>query len=252
MTAIVPAAGKGTRFLPVTRAVPKEMLPIGAKPAIHCIVDEAVAAGADDIAIIISEEKEIIRRYFKDEPELNGRMRFVYQKEQRGLGHAVLQAAEGVAGPVLILLGDALVTGPNPSREMVSISQANGGASVVGLERVPPDKVSRYGIVAVDGGASLDAGGSARIVDLIEKPSPEEAPSDLAIAGRYLLDGDIFGLLATQAPGHGGEIQLTDSIRRLLAAKPVYGYVYPGKRQDIGNPQGYFKALEAFNGNGQG
>ena len=247
MTAIIPAAGKGTRFLPVTRVVPKEMLPIGAKPAIHCIVDEAVAAGADDIVIIISEEKEIIRRYFKDEPVLSGRIRFVYQKEQRGLGHAVLQAAEGVSGPALILLCDALVTGPNPSREMASISQANGGASVVGLERVPPDKVSRYGIVAVEGGASLDAGGSARIVDLIEKPGPDEAPSDLAIAGRYLLDGDIFGLLATQAPGHGGEIQLTDAIRRLLATKPAYGYVYPGKRQDIGNPQGYFSALEAFN-----
>ena len=112
---------------------------------------------------------------------------------------------------------------------------------------MPPDKVSRYGIVAVEGGASLDAGGSARIVDLIEKPGPDEAPSDLAIAGRYLLDGDIFGLLATQAPGHGGEIQLTDAIRRLLATKPAYGYVYPGKRQDIGNPQGYFSALEAFN-----
>ena len=252
MTAIIPAAGKGTRFLPVTRVVPKEMLPVGAKPAIHCIVEEAVAAGADDIVIIISEEKEIIRRYFADEPELRGRIRFIHQREQRGLGHAVLQAAEGVTGPVLVLLGDALVTGPNPSREMVAVSQSNGGASVIGLERVPKEKVSRYGIAAVEHGVSLDAGGSARIVDLIEKPSPDEAPSDLAIAGRYLLDGDIFGLLATQTPGHGGEIQLTDAIKRLLATKPVYGYVYPGKRQDIGNPQGYFKALEAFNGNGQG
>ena len=266
MTAIIPAAGKGTRFLPVTRVVPKEMLPIGAKPAIHCIVEEAVAAGADDMVIIISEEKEIIRRYFEDEPELNGRIRFVYQKEQRGLGHAVLQAAKGVTGPVLILLGDALVTGPNPSREMVAVSRANGGASVIGLERVPKERVSRYGIVALerteDSGLRVEDGESVhrhlssvshhpstvmRIVDLVEKPSLEEAPSDLEIAGRYLLDGDIFGLLATQAPGHGGEIQLTDSICRLLATKPVYGYVYPGKRQDIGNPQGYFSALEAFN-----
>ena len=250
MTAIIPAAGKGTRFLPVTRVVPKEMLPVGAKPAIHCIADEAVDAGADDIVVIISEEKEIIRRYFEGEPSLSGKIRFAYQKEQRGLGHAVLQAADGVSGAVLILLGDALVTGPNPSREMVAVSQANGGASVIGLERVPQERVSRYGIVALENCASPASGESARIIDLVEKPKLEDAPSDLAIAGRYLLDGDIFGLLATQAPGHGGEIQLTDAIRRLLATKQAYGYVYPGKRQDIGNPQGYFKALEAFNGNG--
>ena len=263
MTAIIPAAGKGTRFLPVTRVVPKEMLPVGAKPVIHCIVEEALEAGADDVVIIISEEKEIIRHYFEGDPELAGKIRFVYQKEQRGLGHAVLQAATVETAPravlgvdasgahsgqtVLILLGDALVTGPNPSREMVVVSKANGGASVVGLERVSQERVSRYGIVAVENGAPLNAGGSARLVDLVEKPKMDEAPSDLAIAGRYLLDGDIFGLLATQMPGYGGEIQLTDAIRRLLATKPVYGYVYPGKRQDIGNPQGYFKALEAFN-----
>ena len=248
MTAIIPAAGKGTRFLPLTRAVPKEMLPIGAKPAIHCIVEEAIAAGADDIVVIISEEKEIIRRYFEGDPELASRIRFVYQKEQKGLGHAVLQAAGDVKGPVLILLGDALVSGPNPSVEMVAVSKANGGASVIGMEQVPQEKVSRYGIIAVEGPVPT-AGSSARIVDLVEKPNVEEAPSNLAIAGRYLLDGDIFGLLATQQPGHGGEIQLTDAIRRLLEHKPVYGYVYPGKRQDIGNPAGYFTALEAFNGN---
>ena len=251
MTAIIPAAGKGTRFLPATRVIPKEMLPIGAKPAIHCIVEEALAAGADDIVLVISDEKEIIRRYFEGDETLSGKVRYVYQREQRGLGHAVLQAAEGVAGTALVLLGDALVTGPNPSREMVAISKANGGASVVGLERVPPERVSRYGIVALEGrAAACGAGDAARIVDLIEKPKLEEAPSDLAIAGRYLLSANIFGLLATQTPGHGGEIQLTDAIRRLLATQPVFGYVYPGKRQDIGNPQGYLKALEAFNGIG--
>lgn len=247
MTAIIPAAGKGTRFLPATRVIPKEMLPIGAKPAIHCIVEEAIAAGADDIVIIISEDKEIIRRYFDGDTELASKIRYVYQKEQRGLGHAVLQASGDVKGPVLVLLGDALVSGPNPSAEMVAVSEANGGASVIGMERVPLEKVSRYGIAAVDGRVP-EAGESARIADLVEKPQTEEAPSDLAVAGRYLLDGDIFGLLATQQPGHGGEIQLTDAIRRLLGRKPVYGYVYPGKRQDIGNPQGYFRALEVFNG----
>ena len=258
MTAIIPAAGKGTRFLPATRVIPKEMLPIGAKPAIHCIVEEALAAGADDIVLVISEEKEIIRRYFDGDETLAGKVRYVYQREQRGLGHAVLQAAEGVTGTALVLLGDALVTGPNPSREMVAISKANGGASVIGLERVPPERVSRYGIVAfekivdVSQPSTLNPQPStfARIIDLVEKPTIEEAPSDLAIAGRYLLSADIFGLLATQTPGHGGEIQLTDAIRRLLATQAVFGYVYPGKRQDIGNPQGYLKALEAFNGIG--
>ena len=248
MTAIIPAAGKGTRFLPLTRAVPKEMLPIGAKPAIHCIVEEAMAAGANDIVVIISEEKEIIRRYFEGDSELSSKLRFVYQKEQKGLGHAILQAAGDIEGPVLVLLGDALVSGPNPSVEMVAVSNANGGASVIGMEQVPQEKVSRYGIIAIDGDVP-SRGNAAKIADLVEKPCIEDAPSNLAIAGRYLLDGEIFELLATQQPGHGGEIQLTDAIRRLLELKPVYGYVYPGKRQDIGNPDGYFKALEAFNGN---
>ncbi len=251
MTAVIPAAGRGTRFLPVTRAVPKEMLPIGSRPAIHCIVEEALEAGADDVVIVISEGKEIIRSYFEGDPALASRIRFVYQAEQRGLGHAVLQAAGRVSpGKVLILLGDALVTGPNPSLEMARLSRSNGGPCVIGMERVGMDRVSRYGIAALKGGAAADGGrggGLVEIADLVEKPSPADAPSDLAIAGRYLLDGDIFALLATQAPGHGGEIQLTDAIRRLIPSRRVLGYVYPGKRQDIGNPRGYFAALEAFN-----
>lgn len=253
MTAIIPAAGLGTRFLPVTRVVPKEMLPIGAKPAIHCIVEEAVEAGADSVVMVISEGKEIIRRYFEGSPDFGVDIRFVYQHEQKGLGHAVLQTADLASGRALILLGDALVTGPNPSREMVAASEANGGASVIGMERVPPERVSRYGIAAVEQDhAALAAGAAVRLVDLVEKPRQEDAPSNLAVAGRYLLDGDIFGLLATQTPGHGGEIQLTDAIRRMMEVKPVFGYIYRGQRQDIGNPQGYLRALEAFNGIGQG
>ena len=249
MTAIIPAAGKGTRFLPVTRVVPKEMLPVGSKPAIHLIVEEAIEAGADDIVIVISEEKELIRRYFEEEEPLKGKVRFAYQKEQRGLGHAVLQAAGCADGAVLVLLGDALVSGANPSAGMVEVSRTNGGASVIGLERVPPEKTCRYGIVSTDGPYPA-RGESVRIADLVEKPEPGKAPSDLAIAGRYLLDPEIFGLLATQTPGRGGEIQLTDAIRRMLASRQVFGYVYPGKRQDIGNPAGYLAALEEFNGNG--
>ena len=245
MKALIPAAGHGTRFLPVTRAVPKEMLPIGAKPAIQLIVEEALAAGADEVVVVISPGKEIIRRYFEGDPDLAPRIRWACQTEQKGLGHAVLQAADLLAGegePVLTLLGDALVAGETPSAAMAELSREHGGASVVGLEEVPLERVSRYGIVK-----GAPAGERAyALSDLVEKPSPEAAPSRLAIAGRYLLDPAIFGLLASQAPGVGGEIQLTDAIRRLLAVKPVYGYRYPGVRHDIGNPAGYLKALQAF------
>ena len=190
MKAIIPAAGLGTRFLPVTRVVPKEMLPIGAKPALELIVDEARAAGADEIVIVISEGKELIRKYFEGAPDI----RFVYQKEQKGLGHAVLQAE--IDDDALILLGDALVIGCCAAKEMVEVSR-------------------------------------------------------IAVAGRYLLPAAIFGYLKTQTPGKGGEIQLTDAVKRMLAERDAYAYIYPGKRQDIGNPDGYFAALEAYRGNNQ-
>ena len=245
MKALIPAAGHGTRFLPVTRVVPKEMLPVGAKPAIQLIVEEALAAGAEEVVIVVSPEKEIVRKYFDGDPALASRIRWAWQTEQRGLGHAVLQGAPLLAQerePVLVLLGDALVSGEAPSAAMAAISRAHGGASVVGLEEVPLEKVSRYGIVK---GTQVDER-VWKLDDLVEKPAPEAAPSRLAIAGRYLLDPAIFDLLATQTPGHGGEIQLTDSIRRLLAEKSVYGYRYPGHRHDIGNPAGYLETLNAF------
>ena len=245
MNAIIPAAGLGTRFLPATRAVPKEMLPIGARPALDIIVDEARAAGAEKTVIVISRAKELIRRYFEDAPDVA----FAYQEEQRGLGHAVLQAAEaaggGAPGRTLVLLGDALVAGCNASSLLAETSAANGGASAVLLEHVPRERISRYGIAAPRG-AVPPGPGPLRIDGIVEKPSPEEAPSDLAVAGRYLLDNAIFGFLATQAPGLKGEIQLTDAIRRMAAGRPLYGYVSPGRRLDIGNPDGYFEALCAF------
>ena len=238
MKAVIPAAGHGTRFLPVTRVVPKEMLPIGSRPALELVVEEAREAGADEVVVVISHGKELIRTYFEEDPSV----RFVYQKEQRGLGHAVLQAADAVGGDglFLVLLGDALVAGANASAELVAASAAHGGAGVIGLERVPRERVSRYGIVSMDGD---------RIVDMVEKPSPESAPSDLAVAGRYLLDPAVFGMLRTQTPGRGGEIQLTDAIRRLLAERPVYGLTYSGRRQDIGSPRGYYEALRAMGRN---
>ena len=246
MTAIIPAAGLGTRFLPLTRAVPKEMLPIGSKPALQVIIDEALEAGCDEVLVIISRAKELVRKYFSEDPQYASRIRWVYQEEQHGLGHAVLQAAEDFrretkdASPILILLGDAVISGCSAAKEMAALSQANGGASVIGCEHVPPEKVSRYGILKVEDG---------RVVDLVEKPSVEEAPSDLAIAGRYLLDARIFDFLRTQTPGKGGEIQLTDAIRRMVRESGVVllPYAYPGKRHDIGNPQGYFETLSAFN-----
>ena len=243
MKAIIPAAGLGTRFLPVTRVVPKEMLPVGSRPALELIVDEAKSAGADEITIVISHGKELIREYFKDDPSVT----FAYQAKQRGLGDAVLAGWDTTSEEddenVLILLGDALVAGCNAAKEMSELSRANGGCGVIGCERVPRERLSRYGILKLDGG---------RIVDLVEKPSPEEAPSDIAIAGRYLLPATVFGLLRTQTPGKGGEIQLTDAIRRYVASKgskPMLACVYAGKRQDIGNPQGYLAALKAMGEN---
>ena len=221
------------------------MLPIGAKPALQVIVDEALEAECDEVLVIISHAKELVRKYFSEDPQYASRIRWVYQEEQHGLGHAVLQAAEdfrretGDASPVLVLLGDAVISGCAAAKEMAALSKANEGASVIGCEHVPPEKVSRYGILKVEDG---------RIVDLVEKPSAEEAPSDLAIAGRYLLDVRIFDFLRTQTPGKGGEIQLTDAIRRMVreAGVALLPYAYPGRRHDIGNPQGYYETLKAF------
>lgn len=275
MKALIPAAGYGTRFLPASKTIPKEMLPVGAKPAIQLIVEEALAAGADQVVIVTSPDKPSLRRHFDvdavwharcaKKPEVDAeltqleeigrRLVWTFQTEQKGLGHAVLQAADILRDerePVLVLLGDALVSGEAPSAAMAAISRAHGGASVVGLEEVPPEKVSRYGIVAgepiapLPTAAGFDPARVLRLSDLVEKPSVESAPSRLAIAGRYLLDPMVFELLSTQQPGHGGEIQLTDAIRRLLDAKPVYGYRYPGRRHDIGNPAGYLETLVAF------
>ena len=275
MHALIPAAGYGTRFLPASKTVPKELLPVGDKPAIQLIVEEALAAGADRVVVVTSPDKPALRRHFDPSPvwharcarkpaldaalthleEIGRRLVWVEQTEQKGLGHAVLQAADALRGeaePVLVLLGDALVSGEPPSPAMVALSRACGGASVVGLEEVPLEKVSRYGIAAgraapeAAAAAGLDPSRVLRLDDLVEKPAPEAAPSRLAVAGRYLLDPAVFGLLATQAPGVGGEIQLTDALRRLLADRPVYGYRYPGRRHDIGNPSGYLETLCAF------
>lgn len=249
MKALIPAAGHGTRFAPWTKLIPKEMLPVGARPAIALIVDEAIEAGADEVVIITSPEKPLLKKWFELNPP-KAPVVWVDQLEQHGLGHAVLQAAEHFGAesePVLILLGDALVSGGNASSAMMEISKANGGASVIGCEEVPRERVSRYGIMK---SASEITEAFFKLADIVEKPSVEEAPGNLAVAGRYLLDPAVFRYLKDQTAGVGGEIQLTDAIRRMLAEKTVFGYIYPGHRHDIGNPQGYLKALEAMNENG--
>lgn len=224
------------------------MLPIGARPAIAMIVDEAIEAGADEVVIITSPEKPLLKQWFAIEPP-KVKLTWVDQLEQHGLGHAVLQAApylERETEPVLVLLGDALVSGGNAAKAMAACSQLHGGASVIGCERVSRDRVSRYGIMQPAEAGTAREGEAFRLSDIVEKPRVEEAPSDLAVAGRYLLDPMVFQLLKDQQAGVGGEIQLTDAIRRMLAEKPVYGYIYPGHRHDIGNPDGYFKALQAL------
>ena len=249
MKALIPAAGHGTRFAPWTKLIPKEMLPIGARPAIAQIVDEAVQAGADEVVIVTSPEKPLLRKWFEIEPA-HVKIKWVDQLEQNGLGHAVLQAAsllEGEKEPVLVLLGDALVSGGNASKAMKEMSEANGGASIIGCEELPHEKVSRYGIMKP--AQEWTGEGFFRLGDIVEKPAVDEAPSNLAVAGRYLLDPAIFAYLRNQQAGVGGEVQLTDAIRRMLAEKTVFGYVYHGHRHDIGNPQGYLQALEAMNGN---
>lgn len=249
MKALIPAAGHGTRFAPWTKLIPKEMLPVGARPAIALIVDEAIEAGADEVVIITSPEKPLLKKWFELNPP-KAPIVWVDQLEQHGLGHAVLQAAEhfeSESEPVLILLGDALVSGGNASSAMMEISKANGGASVIGCEEVPRERVSRYGIMK---SAAEISEAFFKLDDIVEKPSIVEAPSNLAVAGRYLLDPVIFRFLKDQTAGVGGEIQLTDAIRRMLSEKTVFGYIYPGHRHDIGNPNGYLKALEAMNENG--
>ncbi len=269
MKAIIPAAGYGTRFFPVSKAVPKELLPVGDRPAIHLIVEEAIEAGAEEVIVITSPDKQLLAEYFRNDPvwhtrlakkkgalaklhhleEISGRVIFVDQHEQLGLGHAVLQAApllEDETEPVLILLGDALVLGGEvaASTAMLEISKERNNASVIGLELVPPEKVSSYGIAAGKPDGSKDI---YRLSDLVEKPSMEKTPSDMAVAGRYLLSPRIFTLLSTLEPGHGGEIQLTDAIAALLREEAVYGYLFTGTRCDIGNPEGYLKTLRLAN-----
>lgn len=262
--AIIPAAGLGTRMLPAAKAIPKEMLPVVDRPAIQRVVEECATAGATDVLLITSREKRAIEDHFDRNLELERRLEAskrlglldsvtelmkkvalhaIRQPEQRGLGDAVRWAESYVGNdPFLCLLGDAVFLGePSPCQELIQIHNELGG-SVIGLEVVPEEKVSRYGIVI---GNEIRPG-VVRITDLKEKPKASETPSRLAIAARYLLEPQVFEHLRTTKPGKGGEIQLTDAIVEMAKNGVVHGVLLKSRRYDIGNPADWLMTNLAF------
>lgn len=263
-TAVIPAAGWGTRLLPATKAVPKEMLPVLDRPVLQYVVEEALDSGIDHFVIVISEGKDAIRRHLDNDPAIESflaqrnkndalelvhnivsgaSVEYVVQPEQLGLGHAVNTARNAVGGqPFALLLGDTIIAPdsgqPAGVAQLLKIFEARGG-SVVAVRHVPREWVSRYGIV--DGQVVPDDPQLFRLNRLIEKPSPAEAPTDLAIAGRYVFTPDIFEELDKVGAGTGGEIQLTDAMNALAGRQPMYALRWQATRFDIGNPVDYLK-----------
>ncbi len=262
--AVIVAAGLGTRMLPASKAIPKEILPIVDRPAIQLVVEEAVAAGIRDIIVVISPGRTIAIDHFRPAPELehylDGRgkhemlaamrainamatLRAVEQAEPLGLGHAVLQARAAVGGePFAVMLPDDLFDSARPCLAQMIAAAERLDAPVVALQRVAKSEVSKYGIVT---GQKTEER-LHRLTGMVEKPSPEKAPSDLAIVGRYVLPPEIFDLLAQVKPGAGGEIQLTDALLELARRRPLYGYEFEGTRYDVGNPLGFLIAQVGF------
>jgi len=261
--AVIPAAGLGTRFLPATKAQPKEMLPIVDKPAIQFIIEEAINSGIEEILIITGRNKRAIEDHFDRAVELemtlkdqgkydllglvqeiaNVTIHYVRQKEAKGLGHAVLCAKQFVGDePFAVMLGDDIVDAAVPCLKQLMDVYADYGGSVLGVQEVPLSKVSSYGIVQ----PTRVKENLWKAVDLVEKPTIDEAPSQLAVLGRYIIEPEIFELLENTEPGRGGEIQLTDALRRLAAVKPVYAYNFEGRRYDIGDKQGYLEATVEY------
>jgi UTP--glucose-1-phosphate uridylyltransferase len=261
-TAVIPAAGLGTRFLPATKAVPKELLPIIDVPALQLVIDEAVGAGIDHIVIVNSRSKPSIESYFADAPEVieklvasgrtemadrlrsigvDIRVSFAYQDQPRGLGHAVGCARDAVGDePFAVLLPDELMGSSELLAAMCDVCVSTGG-SVVGLKRVPLQEVSSYGVITPTG--DVDADGVVGISDLVEKPPVADAPSDLIIIGRYVLTPDVFDEIAALRPGAGGELQLTDALRMQAAKGPFHGVLRNVRRFDTGNPVGWMSAV---------
>jgi len=262
--AVFPAAGLGTRFLPATKAQPKEMLPIVDKPIIQYGVEEAVAAGIDQIIVVTGRDKRAIVDHFDISFELEhylkdrGKTRelqlvrkisdlvditYIHQKEPLGLGHAVLMAKDVVGNePFAVFLADDIIRSHTPAIKQMMDVFAPRQASVLALQRVEPDQVSRYGIVKV----GKSEGRIHEVVDMVEKPDPEKAPSNLAILGRYILKPSIFGIIETTHEGVGGEIQLTDAIRTMAQQEQVLGLEFEGTYYDVGTVSGFLKTSIAF------
>jgi len=265
MKAVVPVAGWGTRFLPATKAMPKEMLPIVDKPVIQYIVEELLDAGIYDIVFVTGRHKRAIEDHFDINPDLELHLEkagkkellemvrrishlvnpiFIRQKEQKGLGHAVLTArpAIGETEPFIVSLGDIVIKGINSVRRMVDIYNRYG-KSVIALFQVPREEVSKYGIARV---RRIDEH-TLLVEDIVEKPSPEEAPSNYAVVGRYLFTPSLWSKLEKTKPGKGGEIQLTDAIRELLREEAVYAFEVPYEAVfDTGNKLDYLKTVITF------
>ena len=262
--AVIPAAGFGTRFLPATKAQPKEMLPIIDKPTIQFVVEEAIASGIEDIIIITGRSKRAIEDHFDKSYELEkileekgkkdllediknisglADIHFIRQKEQLGLGHAILCAKRHIGNhPFAVLLGDDIIHSKVPvTRQLIDLYN-RFNCPVIGCERVPKDMVNRYGIIdGVENGC-----GCYKVRNLVEKPALSDAPSDLGIIGRYILTPEIFRILENIKPGVGGEIQLTDGLKGLLKIQSMHAYPFEGKRYDIGSKLDYAKAIVEF------
>jgi UTP--glucose-1-phosphate uridylyltransferase len=264
--AIIPVAGRGTRFLPATKETPKEMIPVLNIPMIHYVVEEAVKAGIEEIIFITSTGKESIENYFDSnlglETFLDGvgkkdylklikdissmvNINTVRQKEQLGLGHAVLMGKNFIqeGESFAVLLGDDIIIGEEPvTRQLVKVSEANDNSPVIGVMDVPRDKTSKYGIVA----GEVTSERTLKMTEMVEKPEPSKAPTTLATPGRYILNYEIFNILESIPRGTGGEYQLTDAINEMAKKQDVYAYEFYGKRYDTGSLEGYIEATIDF------
>jgi UTP--glucose-1-phosphate uridylyltransferase len=263
--AVLPAAGLGTRFLPATKAQPKEMIAVVDKPQIQYVVEECVVSGIEHIIIVTGRGKNSIEDHFDYAPDLEHfleergkkeqlalvrrigemvKVSYTRQKEPLGLGHAVLVAKDLVGDePFAVLLGDVLIPGENPATKQLMEVYRQTGLGAIAVEEVPREKTHLYGIVAGEPARNAKFGdGLLRVTDLVEKPKPEEAPSNLAITGRYVLPPEIFGCLERTKPGAGNEIQLTDAMRILARECGLYAYTYDGVSYDAGDKLGYLKA----------
>ena len=262
--AVIPAAGLGTRFMPATKALPKEMLPIVDKPTIQYIIEEAVASGIEEILIITGRNKSTIENHFDRNIELEmtleaagkddllelsheatnlANIHYIRQKEPLGLGHAILKAKSFIGDePFAVLLGDDVVVSKQPCLGQLIHAYEEKQATILGCQSVRDEDVSKYGIAdAVDIGNRM-----AKVSGLVEKPKLEEAPSNLAILGRYVITPKVFHYLETQTPGAGGEIQLTDALQKLAQDEEMYTYDFKGTRYDVGNKMGFISATLEF------